>query len=63
MQAGICSRNIPDTTGGTMAVATMIDVMKYFEMKPAEFKAQWDQLTDTGKAQLKEGIGNGSLTY
>lgn len=46
-----------------MAVATMIDVMKYFEMKPAEFKAQWDQLTDTGKAQLKEGIGNGSLTY
>lgn len=58
MQAGICSRNIPDTTGGTMAVATMIDVMK-----PAEFKAQWDQLTDTGKAQLKEGIGNGSLTY
>jgi hypothetical protein len=46
-----------------MAAATMIDVMKYFEMKPAEFKAQWARLTDTGKAQLKEGIGNGSLTY
>jgi hypothetical protein len=46
-----------------MAAATMIDVMKYFELKPAEFKAQWAQLTATDKTQLKEGIGSGSLTY
>jgi len=41
----------------------MIEVMKYFEMKPAEFRAQWAELTETDKRQLKNGISSGTLTY
>ena len=38
-------------------------VAKYFGIRLADFRVQWAQLTDTDKAQLKEGIGSGSLTY
>lgn len=41
----------------------MAAVAKYFGMKLSDFRAQWAELTDTDKAQLKEGIGSGSLTY
>ena len=50
----------------------MVAVMKFFGMKPAEFKAEWAKLTDADKAVLKAGIGDydemtgiasGPLTY
>jgi hypothetical protein len=50
----------------------MLAVMRFFEMNPAEFKAQWTRLSDEEKLQLKTGIGSydektgvatGSLTY
>lgn len=46
-----------------MDSATMLDVMRFFDMKPAAFKAEWSKMTDKDKIQLKVGIGNGSLTY
>lgn len=46
-----------------MAAASMVDVMKYFEMKPAEFRAQWTKLSENDRTVLREGIGNGSFTY
>jgi hypothetical protein len=44
-------------------VAGMVDVMNYFEMKPAQFRVQWLELSETDKEQLKSRIENGSLTY
>jgi hypothetical protein len=29
----------------------------------ADFKREWAGLTETDKAQLRAGVGNGSLTY
>jgi hypothetical protein len=29
----------------------------------ADFSKQWKQLTETDKAQLRQGIADGSLTY
>ena len=46
-----------------MADASMVDVMKFFGIQIATFRKEWEQLTDTDKAQLKKGIGDGSLTY
>lgn len=47
-----------------MAEATLIEVKNYFGIESAaEFSREWKQLTDTDKAQLKKGIGDGSLTY
>jgi len=43
--------------------AGMVAVMKYFGMPIATFKAEWGQLTDTAKSQLRVGVENGSLTY
>jgi hypothetical protein len=43
--------------------ASMIDVMKYFELKAAPFRAEWNLLTEADKVQLKDGVGNGTLTY
>jgi hypothetical protein len=31
--------------------------------KPGEFREEWAQLTDQDKTDLKNGIGDGSLTY
>jgi hypothetical protein len=44
-------------------VATVVDVMRFFGMQTATFKKQWGELTDKDKADLKQGIGDGSLTY
>jgi hypothetical protein len=41
----------------------MVDVMKYFGMRPAEFRPEWNALSDEDKTQLKNGIGDGTLTY
>lgn len=47
-----------------MAEATLIQVKSYFEIESAaEFSKEWKQLTDKDKEQLKQGIGDGSLTY
>lgn len=44
--------------------ATLNDVRKFFNIESvAKFSAMWKNLTDKDKAELKEGIGNGSLTY
>jgi len=44
-------------------IASVLDVMHYFDMKPGEFKLDWMKMTVTDKDQLRAGIGNGSLTY
>lgn len=48
-----------------MAVATVKTVKEFFGMTMAEMKAEWIKggLTDEDKAQILEGLGNGSLTY
>lgn len=38
-------------------------VMDFFGMSVPEFRREWAKMTDADKAQLKEGIANGSLTY
>jgi hypothetical protein len=43
---------------------TVKEVMAYFGFpSAAKFAAEWKNCTATDKAQLKEGIANGSLTY
>ena len=44
-------------------MASMVDVMKYFDIKIGQFREEWSQLTDADKTQIKEGLENGSLTY
>lgn len=46
-----------------MPAASMVEVMRYFEMKPAEFRSQWTQLDEASRTALREGIGNGTYTY
>jgi hypothetical protein len=46
-----------------MPDATLQQIMEFFGMPPRVFRTEWADLTDTDKAQLREGIGNGSLTY
>lgn len=54
-----------------MAEASVKDVRDFFEMTMPEMKREWmgvgedpsKKLTDEDKKQLKEGIGNGTLTY
>lgn len=41
----------------------MAAVMKFFEMRPADFRREWAELTPQDKEQLKAGVANGSLTY
>ncbi len=46
-----------------MAV-TMVDVKNYFEIENiAKFRVEWAELTDQDKADLKQGIGDGTFTY
>lgn len=52
-----------------MADATMSDVFNYFsdgktnDYKMSQFRTDWAGLTDQDKADLKRGIGDGTLTY
>lgn len=41
----------------------MKEVMAYFEMKISDFRKEWAAMSETDKAQIKEGIANGTLTY
>lgn len=49
-----------------MTAATIKQVADYMRL-PGEtlksFTEQWKMLSDTEKEQLREGIGNGSMTY
>ncbi len=44
-------------------VASLLDVRDFFGMELAAFKRDWLQLSDDDKRALREGIGNGTLTY
>lgn len=46
-----------------MSAATAAQVMKYFGMPIAEFKREWMALSDNDKDDLRQGIGDGTLTY
>ena len=44
--------------------ATMLEVKKYFGYdKLSDFKRDWQELDDISRVQLRNGIGNGTLTY
>ena len=49
-----------------MAKATLSDICKYFRL-PSDtlrsIKSELDRLSDEDRAQIAEGIGNGTLTY
>jgi hypothetical protein len=47
-----------DTTG-----AKLTEIMKFFGLTAAKFQREWSKLTDTDKAQIRQGIGNGTMTY
>jgi hypothetical protein len=42
---------------------TMVEVMKFFGMRPTDFRKEWAELTDTDRDQLKAVHADGSLTY
>lgn len=45
-------------------MASMVDVKNYFGYdKIGEFRSDWNALTESDKAQLKQGIEDGTLTY
>jgi hypothetical protein len=48
-----------------MAEATLKDVAAFFEMPVGAFRDEWVKggLTEQDKNEIKEGIGNGTLTY
>jgi hypothetical protein len=52
-----------------MAAATIKAVRDFFNegstqpLGVREFTDQWKLMSDTDKEQIKEGIGNGTLTY
>ena len=55
-----------DRKGIIMAQATLKEIADFFRL-PGEsltkFGTEWKALTDEDKADLKQGIGNGTLTY
>jgi hypothetical protein len=46
-----------------MAEASVKDVKDYFGMSSKEMMTEWKALDDKSKAEIKAGIGNGTLTY
>jgi len=38
-------------------------VAEFFGMKLGEFRTEWAELSPEDKAQIREGIESGSLTY
>lgn len=47
-----------------MADATLKQVKDFFgEENTAKFAAEWRQLSEQDKADLRAGIGNGTFTY
>jgi hypothetical protein len=41
----------------------MTAVMKFFGMKPQQFRTEWTALSAPEKEQLKNGVESGTLTY
>lgn len=53
---------------GVAAPSGIGGVMKFFGRKPGQSlsdfkKEEWDKLTDQDKADLAQGIGDGTFTY
>ena len=50
-----------------MAAATIKQVTDFFGRLPGQtlkdWTAEWSALDETEKAQIRDGIGNGTLTY
>jgi hypothetical protein len=46
-----------------MPLAKLTDVIAFFEMTMREFREEWSRLSDEAKAEIREGIGNGTYTY
>lgn len=46
-----------------MPPATMVEIQKFFGIPLALFRKEWSELAEADKEQLRQGIGNGSLTY
>ena len=49
-----------------MAEATLKQIADFFRKEGetlSQFAAEWKALPEEDKAQLREGIGNGTLTY
>jgi hypothetical protein len=46
-----------------MSSATIVEVMRFFNIPIATFRKEWGDMTDKDKKELQTGIGNGSLTY
>jgi hypothetical protein len=50
-----------------MAAATIKVVMDYFGRKPGQtlkdWTEEWKALSEESREQIKEGIGNGTLSY
>ena len=46
-----------------MPDAKLTEIMAFFDMPIKEFRDEWARLSDTDKAQIRAGIGDGSFTY
>lgn len=46
-----------------MAEGDVKMIRDYFEMTSAEMIREWKALSEEAKAQIREGIKNGSFTY
>jgi hypothetical protein len=46
-----------------MPDATVKEIQAFFNVSAGTLIKEWKQLSDTDKAQIKAGIGNGSYTY
>lgn len=42
---------------------TLKTIMAFFGMSPKEMTHEWKALTDKDKADIKNGLADGSLTY
>lgn len=55
------SKTVAET--GTKS-ATVKEIKEFFGFTSvAQMNAEWKQLTDKDKEQIREGIGNGTFTY
>ena len=48
-----------------MSEATLKDVREFFGMTVGQFRDEWTKqgLTEQDKREIREGIGNGTMTY
>ena len=46
-----------------VALASIKDVMAFFEMPAGLFAKEWKRLSETEKTQIKAGLADGTLTY